>query len=38
MTVERENIVSFNEMKLDCGDSRLFALKADTEYLNLKDH
>ena len=38
MTVEGENIVSFNEIKLDCDDSRLFAFKEDPECLNLKDH
>ena len=29
MTVEGENIVSFIEMKLDCGDKFLFTFKAD---------
>ena len=29
MTVEGENIVSFNEMRLDCGDNFLFTFKAD---------
>ena len=29
MTVDGENIVSFNEMKLDCGDRFLFTFEAD---------
>ena len=29
MTAERENIVSFNEMKRDCGDKFEFTFKVD---------
>ena len=29
MTIEGENIVSFNEMNLDCGDKFLLTFKAD---------
>ena len=29
MTIEGENIVSFSEMKLDCGHKFLFTFKAD---------
>ena len=29
MTVKGENIVSFNEMKLNCGDKFLFTFKTD---------
>ena len=38
MTIEGENIVRFNEMKLDYGDKFLFTFKADIWILKITEN